>query len=65
MTWGGQAIDSRARERIGYMPEERGLYPKMRAGDQLEYSGVLHGRTHAGRGARRRHGSGGLASATA
>jgi ABC-2 type transport system ATP-binding protein len=31
------------RERIGYMPEERGLYPKMRARDQLEYFGVLHG----------------------
>ena len=29
------------------MPEERGLYPKMRAGDQLEYFAVLHGRTHA------------------
>ena len=47
VTWHGQAIDSRARERIGYMPEERGLYPKMRAGDQLEYFGVLHGQTHA------------------
>ena len=29
------------------MPEERGLYPKMRARDQLEYFGVLHGLTHA------------------
>jgi ABC-2 type transport system ATP-binding protein len=47
VTWRGQPIDAGARERIGYMPEERGLYPKMRAGDQLEYFGVLHGRTHA------------------
>jgi ABC-2 type transport system ATP-binding protein len=47
VTWRGRPIDSAARERIGYMPEERGLYPKMRAGDQLEYFAVLHGRTHA------------------
>ena len=46
VTWRGEAIDARVRERIGYMPEERGLYPKMRAGDQLEYFGVLHGLSH-------------------
>ena len=40
-------IDGRVRERIGYMPEERGLYPKMRLGDQLEYFAVLHGASHA------------------
>jgi ABC-2 type transport system ATP-binding protein len=45
--WRGEPIDARARERIGYMPEERGLYPKMRARDHLEYFGVLHGLTHA------------------
>jgi ABC-2 type transport system ATP-binding protein len=28
------------------MPEERGLYPKMRVGDQLEYFAVLHGARH-------------------
>jgi len=44
--WRGEAIDARVRERIGYMPEERGLYPKMRARDQLEYFGVLHGLSH-------------------
>jgi ABC-2 type transport system ATP-binding protein len=47
VTWRGEAIDARVRERIGYMPEERGLYPKMRARDQLEYFGVLHGLSHA------------------
>jgi ABC-2 type transport system ATP-binding protein len=47
VSWGGRSIDAGARRRIGYMPEERGLYPKMRAGEQLEYFGVLHGRTHA------------------
>jgi ABC-2 type transport system ATP-binding protein len=46
VTWRGEAIDDSARARIGYMPEERGLYPKMRVGDQLEYFGVLHGASH-------------------
>jgi ABC-2 type transport system ATP-binding protein len=45
--WGGAPIDAHARERIGYMPEERGLYPKMRVGDQLEYLAVIHGASHA------------------
>lgn len=31
------------RQRIGYLPEERGLYPKMRVLDQLVYYGRLHG----------------------
>jgi ABC-2 type transport system ATP-binding protein len=43
VTWQGGPVDVRLRERIGYMPEERGLYPKMRIGDQLEYFAVLHG----------------------
>jgi ABC-2 type transport system ATP-binding protein len=46
VTWRGRPLDAAARARIGYMPEERGLYPKMRAGDQLEYFGVLHGMSH-------------------
>jgi ABC-2 type transport system ATP-binding protein len=44
--WDGRPIDAPVRERIGYMPEERGLYPKMRIGDQLEYFAVLHGASH-------------------
>ncbi len=47
VTWGGAPIDATARERIGYMPEERGLYMKMRIADQLEYLAVLHGASHA------------------
>ena len=31
------------RRRWGYMPQERGLYPGMRAGDQVVYFGRLHG----------------------
>jgi ABC-2 type transport system ATP-binding protein len=46
VSWRGGPIDRRVRERIGYMPEERGLYPKMRLGDQLEYFAVLHGAPH-------------------
>jgi ABC-2 type transport system ATP-binding protein len=41
--WEGRAVDVATRSRFGYMPEERGLYPKMRAGDQLEYLAQLHG----------------------
>lgn len=43
VTWDGQAIEADDLLRFGYMPEQRGLYPKMRAGDQLAYYGRLHG----------------------
>lgn len=41
--WSGRPIDATVRRRIGYMPEERGLYPKMRVGEQLAYLAELHG----------------------
>jgi ABC-2 type transport system ATP-binding protein len=41
--WHGRPIDENARRRVGYMPEERGLYPKMRVGEQLAYFGRLRG----------------------
>src|SRR5919109_218403 len=41
--WRGRPVDDELRRRIGYMPEERGLYPKMRVRDQLEYFARLHG----------------------
>jgi ABC-2 type transport system ATP-binding protein len=41
--WRGRLVDSAMRQRFGYMPEERGLYPKMRVRDQLEYFARLHG----------------------
>jgi ABC-2 type transport system ATP-binding protein len=41
--WHGAPIEADARRRIGYMPEERGLYPKMRVRDQLVYIARLHG----------------------
>jgi len=43
VSWDGERIDSGHRRQIGYMPEERGLYPKMRVDQQLEYFGELHG----------------------
>ena len=46
VSWDREPIDAAARERIGYMPEERGLYMKMRIADQLEYLAVLHGASH-------------------
>ena len=41
--WAGAPITFETRRRIGYMPEERGLYPKMRIGEQLTYMAQLHG----------------------
>ena len=41
--WNGRPIDFETRRRIGYMPEERGLYPKMRAAEQLTCLAELHG----------------------
>ncbi|MGZ8631166.1 MAG: ABC transporter ATP-binding protein [Actinomycetota bacterium] len=41
--WRGEPIDASVRRRFGYMPEERGLYPKMRVLDQLVYLARLHG----------------------
>ncbi len=43
--WLGQPLTLEARRRIGYMPEERGLYPKMHVAEQLAYLGELHGMT--------------------
>ncbi|MDN5759149.1 MAG: ATP-binding cassette domain-containing protein, partial [Tomitella sp.] len=36
-------VDLDVRRTIGYMPEERGLYPKMKVGAQLAYLAELHG----------------------
>jgi ABC-2 type transport system ATP-binding protein len=41
--FGGTPLTFEARRRIGYLPEERGLYPKMRLADQLAYLAQLHG----------------------
>jgi ABC-2 type transport system ATP-binding protein len=41
--WDGRPIGLDERLRFGYMPEERGLYPRMPVGEQIEYFGRLHG----------------------
>jgi len=43
VTWHGAAITAAVRARFGYMPEERGLYPRMRVREQLVYLGRLCG----------------------
>ena len=43
VTWDGAVIDLERRRRIGYMPEERGLYPRMPVLEQLVYLARLHG----------------------
>ena len=42
--WRGAPVPAAERARFGYMPEERGLYPRMRVRDQLVYLGELCGR---------------------
>src|SRR3954467_4432832 len=41
--WQGHRLDPETRRRVGYMPEERGLYPKMRVAEQVTYFARLHG----------------------
>ena len=41
--WDGRPAGLEERLRFGYMPEERGLYPRMPVGEQLAYFGRLHG----------------------
>jgi ABC-2 type transport system ATP-binding protein len=45
--WRGRPVDAAARRRFGYMPEERGLYPKMKVLEQLVYLARLHGLSKA------------------
>ena len=45
VSWRGTPIAPVDRAWFGYMPEERGLYPRMRVRDQLVYLGRLCGRT--------------------
>ena len=43
LLWDGRTFGLGERLRFGYMPEERGLYPRMPVGEQLAYFGCLHG----------------------
>ncbi len=43
ITFDGRAVDESTQQRIGYLPEERGLYKKMKVGEQLMYLIRLRG----------------------
>lgn len=43
ITMDGRPISRAMRRQIGYMPEERGLYPKMKIRDQLVYLAKVYG----------------------
>lgn len=43
VTWQGAPIDRSVRNRIGYMPAERGMYPKMRVREHVVYFARLAG----------------------
>lgn len=43
LLWDGRPIGLSERLRFGYMPEERGLYPRMALAEQLVYFASLHG----------------------
>ncbi|HEY0807973.1 MAG TPA: ATP-binding cassette domain-containing protein [Pseudonocardiaceae bacterium] len=45
--WAGRPVTLETRRHIGYMPEERGLYPRMKVAEQLVYLARLHGLTAA------------------
>ncbi|WP_084102280.1 ABC transporter ATP-binding protein [Demequina sp. NBRC 110051] len=55
VTWNEAPLDLEARRRIGYMPEERGLYPRMKVGEQLIYLARLHGLSAADAAAAMEH----------
>ncbi|MDY5585020.1 MAG: ATP-binding cassette domain-containing protein [Arcanobacterium sp.] len=43
VTNNGKVLDFETRRNFGYMPEERGLYPRMKVYEQLKYLATLHG----------------------
>lgn len=43
VAWNGKPVDGSMRRRCGYLPEERGLYGKMKVSEQIAFFGRLHG----------------------
>ncbi|HRE01529.1 MAG TPA: ATP-binding cassette domain-containing protein [Ilumatobacteraceae bacterium] len=43
VTWNDLSLDAERRRRFGYMPAERGMYPKMTVADQIVYFARLTG----------------------
>jgi ABC-2 type transport system ATP-binding protein len=52
ITWDGSPVDDAVRARTGYMPQERGLYARMKVKDQVVYFGRLAGLSAADASAR-------------
>jgi len=49
ITYDGREVGEWSQQRMGYLPEERGLYKQLRVGEQLIYLGMLKGmsKSHA------------------
>lgn len=45
ITYNDKKIDYTLTDRIGYLPEERGLHPKLKVSEQIKYLGKLKGMT--------------------
>lgn len=43
--WNNQQISALDRQKLGFLPEERGIYPKMKVEEQLYFFGELKGKT--------------------
>jgi ABC-2 type transport system ATP-binding protein len=48
VTWDRQPVTAEVRHRFGYMPAERGMYPRMKVRDHLVYYGRLSGLSATG-----------------
>jgi ABC-2 type transport system ATP-binding protein len=55
VTWDGRDAASVPKRTWGYLPEDRGLYPRMRVLDQLVHFGTLYGLPRAEAASRARH----------
>jgi ABC-2 type transport system ATP-binding protein len=54
ITWDGAPITESTRKRMGYLPEERGIYSRLRVNEQIVYFARLHGLSAADAAARAR-----------
>lgn len=43
--WNGKTVNNLNRDFLGYLPEERGIYPQMKVEEQLYFFGELHGKS--------------------
>ena len=55
ITWDGAPVGDKERRRVGYMPQERGLYARMKAKEQIVYFGRLAGLDPASAASRADH----------